>query len=1176
MTDLDNTPALSRIGALLDTDRQLRAATPRQDVIDAARRDGLRLPEILRTLTRGYADRPALASRSVSVARDPQTGRTIRHYVPAFDTRSYGELWANVEAIAATWTHAEVPVQPGELVATIGFASADYLTIDLVAGYLGLVAVPLQHNAAATQLHAILTEAQPQVLTVSADYLDLAIESAHGIGSVRSVVIFDYDARLDDHRDALDRARTAFAGSTAVNTLPAIVARGRTLPVPPLYRDGDPGRLAMILYTSGSTGLPKGAMWTERMLCTLWTTDFFRTVGTPVIEVNFMPLNHLGGRIPLSAIFQSGGTNYFVPESDLSTLFDDYRLVAPTHLTLVPRVVDMLHQHYRSQLDRLLADGEPADAAEELAKHAIRDELLGGRVLGAFISTAPLAPDMRTFLESTLAIDILDGYGLTEVGGVTSNGVVLRPPVTDYKLIDVPELGYYTTDRPHPRGELLVRSQTATPGYYKRPDVTAEVFDSDGYYRTGDVMAEIAPDHLVYLDRRNNVIKLSQGEFVAVANLEATYAGASSVRQIFVYGNSEHASLLAVVVPTEEALQTYRNDRTALKDTLRTSLRDTAASAELPSYEIPVDFLIETEPFSEANGLLSGVGKLLRPKLKERYRTELEQLYTQIADARDDELQALRQTAPQRPVIDTVTQAAQALLGLSGSTPPPDSHFGDLGGDSLSGLTFANYLSDIFGVDVPVGVIISASSDLAGLADFIEAERTSQRARPTAARVHGTSATTNAATIDAADLTLDKFIDDITLQRAPDLSAPTGVVRTVLLTGANGYLGRFLTLEWLRRLAPDDGHLITLVRGTDPVAVRARLDRSFDDAEPALRDEFRALAGTHLEVIAGDIGEPRLGLEPGLWHRLARDVDLVVHPAALVNHRLPYAQLFGPNAVGTAEVIRLAITDRIKPVSYLSTIAVAMGVGHFIEDGDIRAVSPRRPVDDGYANGYANSKWAGEVLLREAHDLCGLPVSVFRSDMILAHRRFAREVNIPDQFTRLLISLLSTGVAPRSFYSGDSSRAHYTGLPVDFVAAAITAIGARGLDGFRSYDVMNPHDDGVSLDTFVDWLIEDGAPITRIDDYSTWLARFEASLRAMPETQRQRSLLPLLDAYRSPQDAVPGAYAPTSVFHEAVRAVKIPEQEDVPHLDRQLIRKYLSDLSSLNLVSRDVSAVRAP
>ena len=72
----------------------------------------------------------------------------------------------------------------------------------------------------------------------------------------------------------------------------------------------------------------------------------------------------------------------------------------------------------------------------------------------------------------------------------------MRPPVIDYKLVDVPELGYFLTDKPYPRGELLVKTATMMPGYFKRPDVTAEVFDADGYYRTGDVMAEIEPDRL--------------------------------------------------------------------------------------------------------------------------------------------------------------------------------------------------------------------------------------------------------------------------------------------------------------------------------------------------------------------------------------------------------------------------------------------------------------------------------------------------------------------------------------------------------------------------------------------------------------------------------------------------------------------------------------------------------
>jgi fatty acid CoA ligase FadD9 len=112
---------------------------------------------------------------------------------------------------------------------------------------------------------------------------------------------------------------------------------------------------------------------------------------------------------------------------------------------------------------------------------------------------------------------------------------------------------------------------------------------------------------------------------------------------------------------------------------------------------------------------------------------------------------------------------------------------------------------------------------------------------------------------------------------------------------------------------------------------------------------------------------------------------------------------------------------------------------------------------------------------------------------------------------------------------------------------------------------MNPHDDGVSLDVIVDWLIEEGANITRIPSHAEWFSRFESALRGLPEQQRQRSALALLDAYRVPEPPLLGAVAPTDVFRQAVRKYEIGAMHDIPHIDATLIRKYLSDLQRLDL-----------
>ncbi|HTY33490.1 thioester reductase domain-containing protein, partial [Mycobacterium sp.] len=541
--------------------------------------------------------------------------------------------------------------------------------------------------------------------------------------------------------------------------------------------------------------------------------------------------------------------------------------------------------------------------------------------------------------------------------------------------------------------------------------------------------------------------------------------------------------------------------------------------------------------------------------------------------------------APATPTEDILTDIYAQVLGLHHVSV--DDSFFDIGGNSLTAMRLIATVNARLDAHFSVRTLFDAPSVRSlsrhvgpharmaeDQADDFEAGQKRHVHGPGFEFVHGRESTE----VRAADLTLDKFIDAATITGAPGLPGPSGEIRTVLLTGATGFLGRYLALELLERMDLVDGTLICLVRAESDEEARLRLANAFDSGDPQLVRHFQDLAADHLEVIAGDKGEANLSLDQQTWQRLADTVDLIVDAAALVNHVLPYSQLFRPNVVGTAELIRIALTTKIKPYAYVSTGSVGDQIepSAFTEDADIRVISPTRTIDDGYGN----SKWAGEVLLREANDLCALPVTVFRCDMILAGTTYAGQLNVPDNFTRMMLSLMATGIAPGSFYQldadGNRQRAHFDGLPVEFVAEAIATLGARVVDGFQTYHVMNPHDDGIGFDEFVDWLIQAGYPIERIDDFGEWLQRFEVALSALPDRQRRHSLLwklPLPASNRlrnsnqfQPAKPIRGSAAPTDRFRAAVQEAKIGPDNDIPHVSSPIIVKYASDLRLLGLL----------
>lgn len=1170
--------AIERGRQRAEHDEELRRHSPLSETRERLLTEARSSIEALARSCELYADRPCFGER-----------------VPEPRSTSYAELWSRVEATASGLVHEHL-ADTGLFVGICGFGSVDWVVADLACLYLSAVSVPIQTSASPADLRNILNEAGIRCIVCSLAQLELLASVIPDCPTIESLVVMDIDERDRSALDAWALARQTMeeehGASLRVLRLSEVEQAGRRgglVPyVEPSQRQAaEPDPLMTLMYTSGSTGSPKGAMFPESLWRSFWSSPSFgRFPATPHVSVSYMPLNHMAGRAGIMRSIREGGLMCFVSRSDMSTLFEDIRLARPTHLMLIPRAASMIYQHFQSELVKRAAArgverndlaGRDQVAAEIMSE--MRGSFLGDRLVYALGGTAPTAPEVRDFIERCFEIPFFDAYGSTEAGPITFDNRIFGEVVTAFKIVSVPELGYRDTDQPFPRGELCIKSPRIIPGYYRNPDATRQLFDEDGYLMTGDIVEQRAPDEFVWIDRKKNVLKLAQGEFVSTTLLEELYAaGSYFIRQVYIHGNSLRSYLLAVIVPEQGAVEVALRKRgiepsdAAVKALLREELNRVAMEAQVKSYEIPRDFLVEPEPFTLERGLLTESNKPMRVRLKARYGERLERLYEEIEARQLEELQELAQgKGGESSVEPRVRKAMEVTLGLRdidvGETVQS---FIQLGGDSLSAVRLAELIRDLCGVDVPVGLLLDPTLRVSAVVRYVEERLSGQpSARDiTFERIHGAGAET----VRAGDLRLDRFLspDDIeAAAKAAPATAPPGEARVTLLTGANGFLGRFLALSLLERSARSGGRVVCIVRAPSDTDALERLRASYRDSDPVLWERFQALSAGRLTVLQGDLMKPRLGLPDDVHDRLCEEVDSIVHNGALVNHTFSYPQLFEPNVLGTVELMRLSIRRRIKALGFVSTVGVGGGLARrdpIREDEDGRSLWQERPIDSGYAVGYATSKWACEVLLRELSERFAVPVEVFRCSMILPHREYLGQVNVSDFLTRLLLGVVLTGLAPRSFYAGDAGRAHFDGLPVDFVAGSIAAIASTPRAGLATYHVVNAHwSDGVSLDRFVDWVVSAGYPVTRVDDHPTWYAAFRERLLALPPELQQRSPLPILHQWARPIPADAETRFDASRLRERLAELAGAAVE-LPRVDERFVHAYLKDLVALGLI----------
>ncbi|MEQ2247723.1 Long-chain-fatty-acid--CoA ligase 5 [Ilyodon furcidens] len=435
-------------------------------------------------------------------------------------------------------------------------------------------------------------------------------------------------------------------------------------PVPPKPED-----LSIVCFTSGTTGNPKGAMLTHENVvanagAVIKTFETSLVPSPQDVSISFLPLAHMFERIVQTVIYGAGAKVGFF-QGDIRLLPDDMKALQPTVFPVVPRLLNRIYDKvqsgatspFKKWLLNFAAARKYAEVKDGIIrKNSIWDKLifnkvqesLGGHVRMMVTGAAPISPSVLSFLRAALGCQIFEAYGQTECaaactftlpGDATSGHVGVPLPCNFLKLVDVDEMNYFASNG---EGEVCIKGTNVFKGYLKDPEKTAETLDKDGWLHTGDIGKWLPNGVLKIIDRKKNIFKLAQGEYIAPEKIENVYVRSERVAQVFVHGDSLQSCLVAVVVPEADILPGLAKSlgiqgsieelckNTEIKKAIITDMTKLGREAGLKSFEQVKDVHLHPELFTIENGLLTPTLKTKRTELKALFQSQLDQLYANI------------------------------------------------------------------------------------------------------------------------------------------------------------------------------------------------------------------------------------------------------------------------------------------------------------------------------------------------------------------------------------------------------------------------------------------------------------------------------------------------------------------------------------------------------------------